>query len=128
MPPKAKKCSWSEAATEEFLHLLVEFTTENVGRIPPTPVYNQWVGILRAKHNHICDVEQMRTKYQRFRKDYGRMRAIKDESGLGWSEEKQKVECPDWKWEQYCAVSFYAYKIYTRLLYYHVIQYSVVIN
>ena len=56
------------------------------------------------------------------------MRAIKDESGLGWSEEKQKVECPDWKWEQYCDVSFYTYKIDTRLLYYHVIQYSVVIN
>ena len=70
----------------------------------------------------------MRTKYQCFRKDYGLMRAIKDESGLGWSEEKQKVECPDWKWEQYCAVSFYTYKIYTRLFYYHVIQYSVVIN
>lgn len=100
MPPKGKNCTWSEPATEEFLHLLVEYTTDNVGGIPPKPVYNQWVGILRAKHNHVCNVDQMRTKYQRFRKDYGLMRAIKDESGLGWSEEKQKVECPNWKWDE----------------------------
>ena len=106
MPPKAKKCSWSEAATEEFLHLLVEFTTENVGGIPTTPIYTQWVGILRAKHNQICSVEQMRTKYQRFRSNYGHMRAIKSEIGLGWDEEKQAVQCEDWKWEQYYDVSF----------------------
>ena len=128
MPQKGKNCSWSEPATEEFLQLLVEYTTDNVRGISPTTVYTQWVGILRAKHNHICNVDLMRTKYQRFRKDYGLMRAIKDESGLGWSEEKQKVECPDWKWEQYCDVSFYTHKIYTRLFYYYVIQYSVVIN
>ena len=91
-------------------------------------VYTQWFGILRAKHNHICTVEQIRTKYQRFRRDYGLMCAIKNESGLGWDEEKQEVQCLDWKWEQYCDVSFYIYKIYTRLFYYYVIQYSVVIN
>ena len=91
MPWKAKNCSWSEPATEEFLHLLVEYTTEIVGGIPTTTVYTQWVGILRAKHNHICTVEQMRTNYQRFRSNDGHMRAIKSETGLGWDEEKQEV-------------------------------------
>ena len=106
MPRKAKNCSWSEPATEEFLHLLVEFTTENVGGIPTTPTYTHWVGILKAKHNHICNVEQMRTKYQHFRSNYGYMHAIKSDTGLGWDEEKKAVQCDDWKWDQYCNVSF----------------------
>ena len=56
------------------------------------------------------------------------MRAIKSDTGLGWDEEKQVVQCDDWKWDQYCNVSFQIYKIYTWSFYYYVIQYSVVIN
>ena len=70
----------------------------------------------------------MRTKYQHFRRDYRHMSAIKNETGLRCDKEKQAVQCPNWKWEQYCNVSFYIYKIYTRLFYYYVIQYFVVIN
>ena len=70
------------------------------------PIYTQWVGILKVKHNHIRSVEQMRTKYQRFRSNHGHMCAIKSETGLGWDEEKQDVQCDDWKWDQYCNVSF----------------------
>ncbi len=107
MPKKRDpNCSWSEPATLEFLHLLVEFTTEKVGVKPPTATYLQWVGILKAKHNHKCTVEQLRTKYQRFRSNYGYMRAIKTDSGLGWDEEKQCVQVEDFQWERYCNVSF----------------------
>ena len=93
-------CIWSEPATEEFLHLLVAFTTENVGAIPLTQTYLQWIGILKAKHNHVCNIEHMRTKYQHFRTNYLYMTGIKNDSGLGWDEEKQTVQVEDWQWEQ----------------------------
>ena len=64
----------------------------------------------KGKHNHVCDLEQMRTKYQRFRSCYLYMQEIKNDSGLGWNEEKQTVECEEERWQQFCKVIFLNYK------------------
>ena len=103
-------CIWSEPATLEFLHLLVDYAAENVTTPPPGPVYLQWIGILKAKHNHVSDLEQMRTKYQRFRSCYLYMQEIKNDSGLRWNNEKQIVECEEERWQQFCKVIFLNYK------------------
>lgn len=82
----------------------------------------QWIRILRAKHNHMCDLEQIRTKYHRFRSCYLFMQEIKSDTGLGWNEEKQTIKCDEDQWQRFCKVIFLHYKnvlshfIVTRLV------------
>lgn len=93
MPPKRAKTKWIPHITEEYLHLLVDFCSQNVGQVPPKSTHYQWIGVLSAKYGQFYTLNQMRSKYQCFRKDYLDTTAIRNDSGLRWDDIKQTVTC-----------------------------------
>ena len=48
---------WSEESDDELLHLLVGFSSQNVGQTPLTQTYLQWSGVISAKCGQTFDVE-----------------------------------------------------------------------
>ena len=76
-----------------FLTLLVEHAEKNLGRLPKNPTYSKWIFILKAMCDHIYEVSQLKSKYQRMRVDYLNMNLLKNHTRLGWDEEKQRVTC-----------------------------------
>ena len=88
---------WSDAANLEFLELLAAYSSHNAGLKPPTDTYMQWAVTLSSHHAFQYRVKQLRTRYQRFRKVYHLFMGMKNDSGLGWDEALQMVQCPEWK-------------------------------
>ena len=74
---------WTDATNLEFLELLAGFSSQNAG---VTPTYAQWVSIIFAKHRTLFQIKQLRSRYQRFRKDYMLFTGVKNDSGLGWDD------------------------------------------
>ena len=79
----------------ELLELGATFASQKAGVIPPISTYVQWIATISAKHGEIYTVKQMRSRYQRFRKNYLLFIGLKSDSGLGWDDALQTVTCPE---------------------------------
>ena len=88
---------WTDVTNLELLELGAAFASQHAGAIPPTSTYIQWIATISAKHETISMVKQMRSRFQRFRKDYLLFIGLKNDSGLGWDDALQSVTCEDWQ-------------------------------
>ena len=86
MPQTHSPTHWTDATNLEFLDLLITFSNQNTGVIPPTSIYVQWIAIISAKHGTLFEIKQLHSRYQCFRKDYMLFIGVKNDSGLGWDD------------------------------------------
>ena len=97
MPPKESKIplGWMKESTYDFLLMLNSMFKPELGSHPTPKTYSKISNTLTEKYDDDYDVESLKSKLHRMRKDYKAYLLVQSHTGLGWDDATQTVSCPD---------------------------------
>ena len=102
-----KTIRWDVESTRYFLELLGACFNRSRGTINSTTVYESVVDKLNEMYgSNSYNVESLRSKFQWMKGDYRIYCGDSTNTGLGWDEETQTVNCPEHMIIDYAKVIF----------------------
>ena len=97
MSPKQTKphVMWTKDSTYDYLVMLSAMFKPEHGTHPTARTYSTTSRELSKKHSDDYDVDYLKSKFHKMRKDNKAYLLVQSHNGLGWDEVTKKVSCPN---------------------------------
>ena len=91
-------------STKMLLTRLYDYAIGKNGRKPGITEFEEWAADLSFEFGHPVSIDQLRSKWDRFRKLFDKFKTFKDNTGLGWNPVTKTGTCSDEFWDEYVRV------------------------
>ena len=98
---------WMKDSTYDYLLMLSTMFKPELGLHPTAKTYSIISNKLSVKYQDNYDVESLKSKFHRMRKDYKGYLLVQSHTGLGWDEATQTVSCPNAVKQHFIEVTLY---------------------
>ena len=104
-----RTASWTTSAEELLLTRMYEHSLNCGGTKPNGNDWQQWALELKMSYDLEFDIEQLRSKRDRFKKTYETWQKLIKHTGLGWDSANRNVLCDESVWEQFIRVCYFKF-------------------